>query len=529
MTQTSTIMDYWPSPDKQPRQSQIDTLLWIEKNYSSKRFLFVEAPVGSGKSLIGMTLSRFLDGDTFVLTPQRILQKQYEDEFASNEAIQLRSLYGKTNYSCASKHTNCDTGSQIKPACDKCPHSIARSTASYASNVVLNYDLALLSLAYTETFSSRRLMILDECHSLERILTEFDAISISFNQMQEVNAKWTQLSDIIKAQKWVSEVYISKLRNRLESLESIVTPLLNATHGLNPDEIQLIKKYTQTQAHYDEIAELELISEEYLLANYVLVHDKMNIKFKRLRAGVSFNRFLKSNATTFLFMSSTILDYEGYCRDNGIPLEEAAFISIDSEFPPENRPVYYMPQQKMNITWDKDETKQLRNNHLSHITELCNMHKNDNGVIHTANYKIAEWLVENLKTTHKILHHNPGCDFDRNDVIEAYMNASVPTILISPSITEGLDLKDDLARFAIITKVPFPNLGDQWIKARQQESSSWYQRQALTDVIQGCGRIVRSKTDSGNVYITDASWGYLYSQCQSIIPSWWKDAYLVME
>jgi Rad3-related DNA helicase len=157
------------------------------------------------------------------------------------------------------------------------------------------------------------------------------------------------------------------------------------------------------------------------------------------------------------------------------------------------------------------------------------MHKTDSGIIHTANFKIAEWLVENLDVPQKIYHHNPDSGDDRNSIIEAFQDSPKPGLLISPSITEGLDLKDDLSRFAIIAKTPFPYMGDQWVKARQELSTEWYRRQALIDVIQGCGRIVRSKDDYGNVYIIDESWAYLYSQSQNAIPQWWKDSYRVME
>jgi Rad3-related DNA helicase len=105
------------------------------------------------------------------------------------------------------------------------------------------------------------------------------------------------------------------------------------------------------------------------------------------------------------------------------------------------------------------------------------------------------------------------------------MKLDKPAILISPSITEGLDLVDDCARFAIFAKIPFGQLTDTWIKARMDISQKWYQLRALTDVIQGGGRIVRSSDDYGVVYILDSSFKYLYSNTKQYLPSWWKEAY----
>ena len=41
-------------------------------------------------------------------------------------------------------------------------------------------------------------------------------------------------------------------------------------------------------------------------------------------------------------------------------------------------------------------------------------------------------------------------------------------------MAEGIDLKDDLSRFQIITKVPYPNLGDERIKIRCNKDYIWY-------------------------------------------------------
>jgi len=57
-------------------------------------------------------------------------------------------------------------------------------------------------------------------------------------------------------------------------------------------------------------------------------------------------------------------------------------------------------------------------------------------------------------------------DLDRDEVITKHIDSTEPTVLISPSLHLGLDLKDDLSRFQIIIKVPYGNLGDRWISAR---------------------------------------------------------------
>ena len=122
-------------------------------------------------------------------------------------------------------------------------------------------------------------------------------------------------------------------------------------------------------------------------------------------------------------------------------------------------------------------------------------------------------------------HHNPESGDDRNAIIKAFQTDKKPTVLISPSITEGLDLVDELGRFAIFVKVPFPNMADNWIKRRMELSQEWYTRQTLINIIQGGGRIVRSKDDWGVTYILDASFEFLYNRSGRMIPEWWREGF----
>jgi len=276
----------------------------------------------------------------------------------------------------------------------------------------------------------------------------------------------------------------------------------------------------------NDVLELSIRNLEYLENHFVLVHDKTMIQFKRITGAYSFKKIFEPQAERFLFMSSTILNKKQFCADLGIDEKDTAFLSLESDFPVENRPIYYMPVLKMNASWNKPEQENGRKQMIKRISELLDSHKTESGIIHTANYQIAIWLVTELSKlkSHDIYHHNPKTNLNRNTAIDMFIESTVPAILISPSCTEGLDLKDDLSRFAMIVKTPFGYLGDQWIKKRLDMSAEWYRRRAMTDIIQAGGRIVRSSNDNGTVYILDGSFGYLYSQSSAMIPKWWKDS-----
>ena len=538
-----TNLPYWPF-ESPPRDNQIRALEWLEKQ--DAKYLIIESPVGSGKSFLGIAYGQYLntlqqpdtiDGivspaKSYILTPQRILQAQYEESFGNNKKVNLASFYGKSNYTCQEKNTTCDVGGVIKPSCSSCPFTAAKRRAAAATNTVLTYKLALLQFAYGhKTFGKRALMVMDECHTLENHLIDFDALKITDWRCKKHNITFRLQKTISDALTWMRDEYLPKIRDVVKTMEHECEDIqYKAEDGgkITRTELKKLQEFDSLADHVDEVSIMSTRDPILIEENFVLVHEPLSFQFKRLYGAYTFNRLVKPSADKFLFMSSTILNSKGFCKDLGIDPEESAFLSLTSDFPAERRPVYYIPTMKMNAGWNDIQNKNERQNMAAGIVKIVESHKDDTGIIHTGNFKIAEWLVRELKDAnvpHHIYHHNPDSGDDRNSVIEAFTTDSKPRILISPSSTEGLDLKEDLGRFAIFAKIPYMNLGDQWIKRRMELSSEWYQRQALINIIQGGGRVVRSKDDWGHVYILDASFAYLYKMTYTQIPRWWRDAY----
>ena len=529
MNDKKKILDYWPSPKLTPRANQITALEWIEQQ--DAKYIILEAPVGSGKSLTALNLSKYLalgNGSSFVLTPQRILQDQYEADFKEHGKQFLASLHGKANYKCQSKGTTCNIGTIVKPRCDNCPFANAKREAKEASNTVLNYKLALTSFTHTETFRKRNLMIMDEAHTLERHLVDFDSVDITYARCKKYDINFKVHTDIEAAMEWAKTVYIPKIEDVLSDMEADNEYLYEKSGSdISRTELNKLKEIDELAAHVTDVLEMSIRNVDYINEHFVLVWDKTMFQFKRLTGSYSFRKILEPMASRFLFMSSTILNKTAFCYDLGIDPADTAFLSLDSDFPVENRPIYYMPIMKMNASWNKPEQASDRKRMIKRVVELLEIHKGHSGILHTASYAVAMWLVKELKgkISQNVYHHNPDDDVKRNDAISGFIESSKPSILISPSCTEGLDLKEDLARFAIIVKTPFGYLGDQWIKRRMEMSNEWYRRRAMTDIIQGGGRIVRSAEDEGTVYILDGSFGYLYTQSMGMIPKWWKNSF----
>ena len=116
--------------------------------------------------------------------------------------------------------------------------------------------------------------------------------------------------------------------------------------------------------------------------------------------------------------------------------------------------------------------------------------------------EITEYLKSNIKDS-RFLFRVPGSNNEQ--ILKQHMESQENTILVSPSLTYGIDLKDDLARFQIIMKAAWLPLGDERIKKLFNEDPVWYLNKMLNNLIQACGRGVRSSDDKCVTYIMDGS------------------------
>ena len=105
------------------------------------------------------------------------------------------------------------------------------------------------------------------------------------------------------------------------------------------------------------------------------------------------------------------------------------------------------------------------------------------------------------------------------------VKANEASVLVAANLTEGWDGRDDLCRFILMPKVPFPNLGDKRTKLRMQEDSRSFDHQALVAVVQGAGRGVRHREDFADTWILDGAWNMLRQKRGHWLPQSFKDAY----
>ena len=92
------------------------------------------------------------------------------------------------------------------------------------------------------------------------------------------------------------------------------------------------------------------------------------------------------------------------------------------------------------------------------------------------------------------------------------------SVIISPSLWEGADLKGDLAEFLVIAKVPYPTFNDPIIQGLMQIDKNRYYEDCVMKIRQGVGRVIRSVEDEADIYITDAAFKTIYRYNRGLFP-----------
>ena len=186
-------------PYKSPRKQQENVINKVLEEFkNNKKYAIIDCGTGVGKSAIGLTIAQSLinnseyereyDNGAYFLTTQKILQKQYEDDFSKSTG--LVSLYSSSNYKCSiDKNTSCkdiQTGLRSKSIPKKynscsydCCYKKMKKDFMEKSLGITNFSYFLTEKSFSQKIPNKRVLIIDEAHNLENELSRFVEISIS--------------------------------------------------------------------------------------------------------------------------------------------------------------------------------------------------------------------------------------------------------------------------------------------------------------------------------------------------------------
>lgn len=515
-------------PFKNIRQQQIDAIEFALKEFETKKYVILDCGTGVGKSAIGFTIARYIqdriattkeikDGSYFITT-QKILQDQYMEDFERFDLVNIKSAQ---NYSCNyHKKKNCADGMQLlKSEQNKqskfwkmcsgngCNYKQAKQQFNSSRLGITNFAYFLHAMNFGTSMLSAKVLVIDEAHNVDQELSGFIEISISQRFSENVlNLEFPEDRDENKIFEWISKQYYPTLVAHVLSVGEKLEKFIQSSEKLKEFE-NLMKQFDMLEKHSGKIAQFVSIWDNQNWCMDVVESDvqkSLKLVFKPIDISKYTEQYLFRAAEKILFMSATIINRDAFCQQLGIKLEDVGFISIPSPFPVENRPMLISTVGKMNANTIESTLPKL----LIAIKDILEHHKNEKGIIHTNSYKISNYIMKNLKNSRLLTHTSEN----RDEVLNKHLNSTAPTVLLSPSMTEGVDLKGDLSRFQIVCKIPYPYLGDKLVQKRMKKWSWWYPMQTVKTLVQAIGRSIRSQDDFAVSYILDEDWYRFYSQ-----------------
>jgi ATP-dependent DNA helicase DinG len=508
----------------------------------NKKFVIIEAGTGVGKSAIGLTLGRYLDDyysshfkpddvdyaqGTYFLTTQRILQEQYEKDFGRPRGS-MCSLYSASNYSCSYKKGNdCRTslqelkgekkGSPFFKACAiGCKYKEKKKKFLESRESITNFPYFILESTYSGKITPRNVLVIDEAHNTESVLSTFVEMGISqYFAEKIIKVQWPAKVTPVNFVKWLLTEYYPKLQSQILHMQEKIEQL--GIGGKIKELKTIAMRYDMMTGH---ASKLEVFLQEYTPDNWIMEQQETEARgyTKVIYRAVDVSKFAKDYlfkmGRKVIFLSATILNGKAFAESLGLKEEEYDFISIPSPFPIENRPIFTQGIGSMSANSIEKSLPNLK----AAIEAILDEHNGDKGIIHCHTYKIANYIKRNIKNSRLLTHDS----HNRDDILKKHMTTKKPTVLLTPSMTEGVDLKGDLSKFQVICKIPYPYLGDQIVRKRMNKYKNWYGLQTAKSIVQSCGRSVRSETDTAITYILDSDWNRFYQKNKNMFPKEFK-------
>lgn len=435
-----------------------------------------------------------------------------------------------------------------------------------ASHSIFNYSIFLSLLSNNAMMQQRELLVLDEAHLLETEIVKFRGLSISKKRWRRYISDFKMIDHGYDMNGWLeflidlertililigyqslvhslvkerkgkygydsakkSKTRNKKIMSASDLFEDDASLELNirTENGKNLDVdkellidiVQDIDKLTRTINNILSNPNNWIVSEVYK-ENY----DVTRVDLKPLDPSKYIKAVVEKCPKT-LIMSATILNDKTFERNLGLTSEDNStkFIQIQSDFPVENRPIFPLSVEYLNFS--NLQLMDVKSKISRAIDNIMHIHSNDKGIIHTSSYEQLNFIKDNLSKTNsrRLILTDP--EIERDEVIREHSESKKPTVLISPSLHTGLDLKDHLSRFQIITKVPYPNVADKWTSEKRKLNKEWYYWQTALRLVQAYGRSIRSKDDWAKTYVLDSAFNYFIKVNKNILPEWFLSA-----
>lgn len=450
------------------------------------------------------------------------------------------------------------------PCAAKCEYVKARKKAVRSKVVLMTYQLFLYQINVVtkemdshNSFTNRPVIFCDECHNIPDIVSSKMQPSIQksdFNKLREIynfimnekltlfadqttttdfsidpdvfaqmeslfddvmsNEKTTIAKDIAAINTYIGDI-VSKFTVASKEILIAISKKKSSKKQLSKDESRVFKCVTWLQnymCHWNDFCgAIASSGPEYFLKRVEEDFDKNKVvKYNCTKEDWMVYNYILSQADWKVMLSATVGGKISFAEQIGAKYtqdEDIKFDVIPSTFDFSKSPIEFYSAQKMTFQEKEKAFKAIE----PMVFKICmEEFKDKKGIIQTGNYTFARNLFFDApkELADRLLIYNGSKE--KSSVINKHRR-SKNTILIGPTLMEGVDLPDDDCRFIIIMKVPYPNMGDKLVSAKMKLFPTWYNSKTSNMIIQGIGRGVRNPKDWCKTYILDGCFYSLYT------------------
>lgn len=514
------MQEYFPFTT--PRPGQIEIINEIAHNFLIKKFVFFEGETGIGKSPIAVTLANYL-GSAYYLTHQVQLQDQlYKDFGPEGHSLFSRmnpmvKVKGRSRYKCtyldaigfdgklsdtvpSDYQGDCRNGVCMindRSLCDECiearscPYYESKKSGGAARLTNMNYHAFVYLVAWfnNEMFDfPRNLLTMDEGHNVEGILGSIIGVSLLEDVFHESDIYFPGFGKKPTVQQiadWMREAgWDHKAKEICEA------------HG----EAAERKGWSQINRFF-----LRVVTNpgNWLASFDTYEHKGMQynrIDFSPIDVSEFASKAFYPFGDKILITSATLLNFSFMCKLLGVPEEQAAWVSADNGFPPKRSPIVFAPSGSMKVSGGFQE--RTMPNLVQDIEAIADAFPNQRGIIHSVSHGRTKdvYYKASPKLRKRLIRIDDGKG-DKALMLKKHQD-SHNGILINPAIYEGIEFPGDAGRFQIFIKTPFLP-PDAMMKAKMERFPRYYEYNVALKLIQGFGRLMRSKDDWGVTFVLD--------------------------
>jgi Rad3-related DNA helicase len=535
------------------RPGQLEAIVDIIDTYLNTDIstYVLEAPTGSGKSLIAMICSSFFqeqDLRGYILTSELALQDQYVVDF-NKYGLGWGCVKGSDTYNCAVNLMPFSLGeckvqkvsyeeAESLPCFPDCGYLMNRKIAIESSVSLLNYSYALIQRNYVEEqqqkqgkgapFPQRDFVFCDEAHRIIDIVQGHFSPRINQSFMDAIKylerfqldngyrngrlvPRMTQLiSDLEK------EEGKSYLRSLLYKLYNELVELQKVNKSIADDVSKMFQKWTdiptdwrKALSHADRVKDVYCKVEDYLKILKNGSYEKMvktvnptakemsDIVFNYVDEGYLVDRYFNRKFGFKVLMSATFGNPKYFM--NALGASNVRFNRIKSTFDFSKSPIYFRSKNRLSYRNIDEKTPELVNN----LINIMLRHPDYSGIVHSGSYKLAKSIYDRLPVEYQKRVHLYNGSAEKVEAINGLFQESSNTIVMGPSLLEGIDLRADISRLQVFLKVPYPSMANSFVKEKMKHYPDWYRWKAEVAIKQGVGRSIRSHDDWAITYFLD--------------------------